>query len=37
MRLRYTRPALADLDAVLDYIAARSPQAQATSTHALRP
>ena len=26
MRLRYTRPALADLDAILDYIAARSPQ-----------
>ncbi len=24
-RLRYTRPALADLEAVLDYIAARSP------------
>ena len=26
MRLRYTLPALADLDAVLDYIAAHSPQ-----------
>ena len=26
MRLRYTRPALADLDGILDYIAARSPQ-----------
>jgi plasmid stabilization system protein ParE len=26
MRLRYTRPALADLDSVLEYIAARSPQ-----------
>ncbi len=26
MRLRYTRPALADLSAILDYIAARSPQ-----------
>jgi toxin ParE1/3/4 len=26
MRLRYTRPALDDLDAILDYIAARSPQ-----------
>lgn len=26
MRLRYTLPALADLNAVLDYIAARSPQ-----------
>jgi toxin ParE1/3/4 len=25
-RLRYTLPALADLDSVLDYIAARSPQ-----------
>lgn len=25
MRLRFTRPALADLDAVLDYIAAQSP------------
>ena len=25
-RLRYTLPALADLEAVLDYIAARSPQ-----------
>jgi len=26
VRLRYTLPALADLNAVLDYIAARSPQ-----------
>ena len=26
MRLRYTLPALADLDQVLDYIAARLPQ-----------
>lgn len=26
MRLRYTLPALADLDSVLDYIAERSPQ-----------
>jgi plasmid stabilization system protein ParE len=26
MRLRYTRPALADLEAVLDYIAIHSPQ-----------
>ena len=26
MRLRYTLPALADLNEVLDYIAARSPQ-----------
>ena len=26
MRLRYTRPALADLSGVLDYIAAHSPQ-----------
>ena len=26
MRLRYTLPALADLDAILDYIAAQSPQ-----------
>jgi len=26
MRLRYTLPALADLDAILDYVAARSPQ-----------
>ena len=26
MRLRYTRPALADLSAILDYIALRSPQ-----------
>ena len=26
MRLRYTLPALADLNAVLDYIAVRSPQ-----------
>jgi toxin ParE1/3/4 len=26
MRLRYTEPALADLDSILDYIAARSPQ-----------
>jgi toxin ParE1/3/4 len=28
MRLRYTRPALADLDAILDYVAARSPQGE---------
>jgi toxin ParE1/3/4 len=27
VRLHYTRPALADLSAILDYIAARSPQA----------
>ena len=27
MKLRYTRPALADLNAILDYIAAQSPQA----------
>jgi addiction module RelE/StbE family toxin len=26
LRLRYTRPALADLDGILDYIADRSPQ-----------
>jgi len=26
VRLRYTLPALADLDAILDYIAAHSPQ-----------
>ncbi len=26
MRLRYTQPALADLSAILDYIAAHSPQ-----------
>ena len=26
MRLRYTLPALADLDAILDYIAAHSPR-----------
>jgi len=26
MRLRYTVPALGDLDAILDYVAARSPQ-----------
>ena len=26
MRLRYTRPALADLDAILDYITRHSPQ-----------
>jgi toxin ParE1/3/4 len=26
VRLRYTRPALADLDIILDYIAAHSPQ-----------
>ena len=26
MKLRYTRPALADLDSILDYIAHRSPQ-----------
>lgn len=29
MRLRYTRPALADLDAILDYIANHSPQGAA--------
>jgi toxin ParE1/3/4 len=29
MRLRYTRPALADLDAILDYIVAHSPQGAA--------
>jgi plasmid stabilization system protein ParE len=33
MRLRYTVPALADLDAILNYIAARSPQG-ATRIHA---
>jgi plasmid stabilization system protein ParE len=27
VRVRYTRPALADLDAILDYIAVRSPNA----------
>ncbi|MGC1465274.1 MAG: type II toxin-antitoxin system RelE/ParE family toxin [Pseudolabrys sp.] len=27
MRLRYTRPALADLDAILSYVVAHSPQA----------
>ena len=26
MKLRYTRPALADLESILDYIAAHSPQ-----------
>lgn len=26
VRLRYTRPALADLDSILDYIAVNSPQ-----------
>ena len=29
MRLRYTLPALADLDAILDYVSARSPQGAA--------
>jgi plasmid stabilization system protein ParE len=29
MRLRYTRPALADLDSVLDHIAFHSPQGAA--------
>ena len=29
MRLRYTRPALADLDSILDYIASHSPQGAA--------
>jgi plasmid stabilization system protein ParE len=29
MRLRYTRPALADLESILDYIAERSPQGAA--------
>jgi plasmid stabilization system protein ParE len=26
MRLRYTRPALADLESILDYVVDRSPQ-----------
>jgi len=29
MRLRYTRPALADLDAILDYIATHLPRGAA--------
>ena len=29
MRLRYTRPALADLDSILEYIAIHSPQGAA--------
>lgn len=29
MRLRYTRPALTDLDAILEYVAIHSPQATA--------
>ncbi|HEY5965590.1 MAG TPA: type II toxin-antitoxin system RelE/ParE family toxin [Xanthobacteraceae bacterium] len=29
MRLRYTRPALADLDSILDFVAVRSPQGAA--------
>jgi plasmid stabilization system protein ParE len=29
MRLRYTRPALADLDSILDHIRANSPQGEA--------
>jgi toxin ParE1/3/4 len=33
MRLRYTVPALADLNIILDYVAARSPQG-ATRIHA---
>jgi len=33
MRLRYTRPALADLDAILDYVARHSPQG-ASRVHA---
>ncbi len=33
MRLRYTRPALADLVAVLDYVAERAPEA-ASRIHA---
>jgi toxin ParE1/3/4 len=33
MRLRYTRPALADLQSILDYIALHSPQA-ASHVHA---
>jgi toxin ParE1/3/4 len=33
MRLRYTVPALADLDTILDYVAARSPPG-ATRIHA---
>jgi toxin ParE1/3/4 len=34
MRLRYTVPALADLNIILDYVAARSPQG-ATRIHAV--
>jgi plasmid stabilization system protein ParE len=33
MRLRYTKPALADLDSILQFIAERSPQG-ATRVHA---
>jgi toxin ParE1/3/4 len=33
MRLRYTQPALADLDAILEYITVHSPQG-ATRVHA---
>lgn len=29
MRLRYTRPALADLDSILEYVSERSPQGAA--------
>ncbi len=29
MRLRYTKPALADLDSILDYITSQSPQGAA--------
>jgi hypothetical protein len=35
VKLRYTLPALADLDAILDYIAGRSPQG-AQRVHAIR-
>lgn len=37
MKLRYTLPALADLDSVLDYIAHHSPQAHAAFSPAFGP
>ncbi len=37
MRLRYTLPALADLDAILDNVADRSPRARCASMPEFEP
>ena len=37
VKLRYTLPAVADLTAILDYIAARLPQARSGFRPVLRP